>query len=215
MAKQRCAVCGTSIGILTSRFSMADQQIICGKCCSKGNLHFKPNQHTLQEYHAHLKQVADGNRIYGALFKTRINLKQEEEGSPFKGLSKKNNSDETVKKFGSYNHCIWLVEDFGLILLKSIYGGVEKEENERSLVFRYSELASYRLSAEYATTNDERKTEYLYLTFNSPNVVNEISVQILGKDAYKIFDNYFAGIINGDKKQWDILADNALAKVCY
>ena len=213
MAKKQCSVCDKPIGIMTSRYSTADQQLLCGACLSKSSFGFSPSNHTMKEYNLHLQQLADGNRIFEALFKTRINLKQEEEGSFFKAVFKKNNSDETVKKFGQDNHSIWLVEDFGLILVRAIRGGVETAENTRNLVFRYTDLISYHFNSEYATTNDNRPTDYLNLKFSSSYVLNEISVQILGKEAYGLFDTYFSVIMNGDQSQWDVLADNALARV--
>ena len=140
-------------------------------------------------------------------------MKQDEEGYPYKKTTNKNNSDEKVKKYSS---TLWAIEDYGLILFRSFrYGSEVKrgEDGSRNLIFRYSDLISYDYSSGVATASDDNISKFLHCTFDSSYIVNEIEISISDKYVYHAFDSYFSGIINGDKRQWDILADHALAKI--
>ena len=213
MAKQPCAVCGKLLGMWSAFSVTAERQPMCNRCQYKTNIYFSLGKHTLAEYYEHLQQIEDGNRIYEVLFKPRINWKQEDEGSPLKKVLKKHNTDEKVKRYGG---SLWAVEDFGLILFWSARYGSEVKRGEkggRNLVFRYSDLVSYSYSREIASASDDTILDTIHLTFNSSYVVHEINAAVYDGVVYRAFDNYFKNIINGDKRQWDILADAALAKV--
>ena len=213
MAKYQCAVCGKSLGTWSAKSPANDKQWLCRSCSLKSCYFFQSHARTLEEYYIHLQQVADGNRIYEALFEPRINLKQDEEGYPYKKASNKHNSDEKVKKYSS---TLWAIEDYGMILFKSSRYGKEVkrgEDGRRNLVFRYSDLLSYSCSSGAAATSDDSTSRFISLISDSSYMANEFEISVSDKYVYDAFDNYFSGIINGDKRQRDILADEALARI--
>ena len=207
MAKQPCVICGKLLGFWSEKSITSERQLMCKKCALKCNYHFSLCKHTLAEYYEHLQQVEESNRIYEALFKPRINLKQDYEG--WRKVLKKNNTDEKVKR---YSGSLWAVEDFGLILFNHGQQVKKGEDGERNLVFRYSDLVSYSYSREHLTADSENLSDLIHLTFNDSYLVHEITVSLGDKVVYTAFDNYFSGIVNGDKQQWDTLADAALAR---
>ena len=213
MAKYQCADCGKSLGTWSAKSPTDDNQWLSRSCNLKSCYIFKSHARTLEEYHIHLQQVADGNRIYKALFEQRINMKQDEEGYPYKKASNKNNSDGKVKKYSS---TLWAIEDYGLILFRSSrYGNEVKrgEDGSRNLVFRYSDLLSYSYSSGAATASDDSISRFISLTFDSSYIANKFEISVSDKYVYNAFDNYFGCIINEDKRHWDILADEALARI--
>ena len=215
MAKQPCVICGKLLGMWSAFTYTAERKPMCKRCQYKTNVYFSLGNHTLAEYYEHLQQIEDSNHIYEVLFKPRINWKQEDEGSPLKKVLKKHNTDEKVKKYGS---SLWVVENFGLILFKSgRYGNEVKrgEDGRRNLVFRYSDLVSYSYSKEGVSASDDTILDSIHLTFNSSYMVHEISVAVYDKVVYQAFDDYFKNIIIGDKRQWDILADEVLTKIGF
>ena len=53
----------------------------------------------------------------------------------------------------------------------------------------------------------------IHLTFRSAYALNKIEATIYDVVVYNAFNNYFDPIIKGDKRKWDILADEVLARV--
>ena len=125
MAKKDCTLCGKKLGMFAEKAETADGHLMCGDCKNKAHPDFSPFGNTLADYQAHLEQVRRGNETYRQLFKPRINEKQDEEGTVLKGIFKKNNSDESVRRYGLSRNSVWAIEDLGLILIKTERGGVK------------------------------------------------------------------------------------------
>jgi len=213
MAKQPCAVCGKLVGLWSASSFTGDRQPICNRCASKSNLYFSTSEHALEEYYAHLRQMEDANRIFEALLKPRINFKQGSEGWASKRQIKKYHKDEKVKLYGTN---LWAIEDYGLFFYHSYQHRQNLkrgEDGNRSLIFRFSDLLSYRYIVETVSASDDTSLHIIELTFNNSYLLNEIRVSVNNRGMYQVFDDYFKDIVNGDKKQWDMLADQALAKV--
>ena len=208
MAKQPCAVCGKPLGMWSEKtYTEGKEKVLCKTCTQKANSSFRVFNHTFEEYNMHLNQMEESKHIYAALFETLINQKQVEEGSPYNNK----HNDERVKRYGGGSQCIWAVDDYGLILFQSSQTVKIGEDGDRNLVFRYSELISYRYESDLS--DDDSRIDTLHLTFDSPSLLNEIYTTIYDKNVYNSFDKHFHSIVNGDKTHWDMLADNALARV--
>ena len=212
MAKKDCEICGKKLGMFSEKASTKDGHIMCGECKNKAHPRFSPYGGTFADYQAHLEQVRRGNEIYERIFKPRINEKQDEEGTVLKGIFKKNNSDETVRRYGLGYMSVWAVEDLGLILIKTERGGVKitaEEKGNRNLVFKYSELASFHHSLGLGNLEDNND-DYLHLRFTGDYPLREIPVRVGGPTVYDAFANYFSPILSEDKVRWEQVANNAL-----
>ena len=209
MAKKVCAVCGKSLGMWSASSVTGDRQPICKDCADEANLYFGTHKHTLEEYFLHIEQLKASNSIYEKLFEPLTNKKEIREGSGFNQIFQKVEYDEKIKLYGS---SLWTVDDYGLILFESS-NKVKRGYAGRNLVFRYSELVSYSYFEDIANDDDCTHIDHIKLKFNSSYTMNEIEAVIPDYAVYQDFDNHFSGIVNGDKNQWNSLADNALAKV--
>jgi len=224
MAVYDCSICGNDIGVFAHKEKTKDARFMCGDCSKKARMGFPFGLHTLEEYSAHVNQLApghsaadkaaEGRRIYETLLKGRINIKQiDPPGAVFRFLAKKN-IDDSVKRYGQNNLGIWAIEEYGLILIRETdsVALILKEENARYLVYRYSELSSYSLQKVENSTDDDNSSVSLYIemSFNGLAASDIISVEIPLSNVYKKFDSYFGQIVGGDMTEYDRRADAIL-----